>query len=107
MCHNSIIDFRLQTSIGNNRTSNNLLLFEVLLFTVSIDILVFCVQIQHYGLGTFLFFLIHNLRIDLRCAYVGMSQHLTDGVDVCSTCQLESGIGVPEAMHNLSKSNGK
>ena len=42
-------------------------------------------------------FLFHDhIGIDFRGVYVGMSQHLTCGVDVTSCCQDESGKGMAD-----------
>lgn len=61
--------------------------------------------VKHINRIDFLFH--HHIGIDFRGVDVGMSQHLTCGVDVTSCCQDEGGKGMTARMHNLSKSNGK
>ena len=55
-------------------------------------------QVQSYSLCGVLFLCINNLCVDLCCAYIGMTKHFADGIDVCTARQLERSIRVSEAM---------
>ena len=62
---------------------------------------------QRYGIGRTAFLLVHKVGIDLCGGHILVSEHLRHRIDVCALRQLQGGKGVAEAVHNLSKSNGK
>lgn len=64
-------------------------------------------QIYLDCIGCILFLFIYNFCVSLRCTNIGVSQHLTYRENVCAIAQLECSISMAEAMHNLTKSNGK
>ena len=45
--------------------------------------------------------------VDLRRADILMVEQMLNGIYVCTKFELQRGIRMTEAMHNLSKSNGK
>ena len=83
-------------------------IFSLLPEKVSFKLLkLLIIQIYLDSIGSLFLFLINHFRIYLCRLHVGMSQHLAYGIDVCTMCQLERSVGMPETMHKLSKSNGK
>ena len=60
-----------------------------------------------YGIGCITLAFIYDVGVYLGGLDIGMSKHRLDCIDVRAKFKLQGGEGVTEAMHNLSKSNGK